>query len=36
MAGLATSDDISQLTHILGGICGILFGLFYKPGEKSA
>ncbi|MBR7038442.1 MAG: rhomboid family intramembrane serine protease [Oscillospiraceae bacterium] len=36
MVGIATSDDISQLTHILGGICGILFGLFYKPGEKSA
>jgi membrane associated rhomboid family serine protease len=24
------SDNISQLTHIIGGICGIVFGVFGK------
>lgn len=25
-----TSDDISQLAHVIGGICGIAFGILYK------
>ena len=25
-----TSDNISQLTHIIGGICGIAFGIFVR------
>ena len=25
-----TSDNVSQLTHIIGGICGIAFGIFAK------
>lgn len=30
IAGIAVRDNISQLTHILGGICGIGFGLYYN------
>ena len=31
VAGLFTKDQISQLTHIIGGICGVIFGrLFMK------
>ncbi|MDE5792539.1 MAG: rhomboid family intramembrane serine protease [Oscillospiraceae bacterium] len=30
IAGVTTMDNISQLTHILGGICGIAFGLYYN------
>ena len=36
MVGMAARDDVSQLTHILGGLCGIAFGLLYKPGGKGA
>ena len=25
-----TSDNVSQLTHIIGGICGVAFGIFGK------
>ena len=28
VAGVAIRDNISQLTHILGGVCGMLFGLY--------
>ena len=28
--GVFTADNISQLTHILGGVCGIIFGFAYK------
>lgn len=28
--GVFSRDNISQLTHILGGICGIIFGIVYK------
>lgn len=32
--GLFTTDNISQLTHIIGGICGGVFGLsVYKDGQ---
>ncbi len=27
--GVSSQDNISQLTHIIGGACGILFGLLY-------
>ncbi|MBD5143977.1 MAG: rhomboid family intramembrane serine protease [Ruminococcus sp.] len=30
VAGVTTMDNVSQLTHILGGICGIVFGLYYN------
>ncbi len=26
LAGLRSADDVSQLTHIIGGLCGIYFG----------
>ena len=29
MNGLLTTDNISQLTHILGGVCGAVIGNFY-------
>lgn len=41
LTGITANDSISQLTHILGGACGIFFGLYYnregaKPAEKKA
>lgn len=30
ITGVTTMDNVSQLTHILGGICGIIFGLYYN------
>jgi membrane associated rhomboid family serine protease len=30
LTGVTTTDNISQTTHILGGICGIVFGLYYN------
>ncbi len=30
LSGIAVNDNISQLSHILGGICGIVFGLYYN------
>lgn len=30
IAGVTTMDNVSQLTHILGGVCGIAFGLYYN------
>jgi len=30
MAGLFKADDVSHLTHIVGGICGAVMGLFRK------
>lgn len=32
--GVFSADNISQLTHILGGMCGIAFGLYYN--KKAA
>ena len=30
ITGIAVKDNISQLSHILGGLCGIGFGLYYN------
>lgn len=30
IAGMITTDNISQLTHVLGGFCGGLFGFFFQ------
>jgi len=30
LAGVTVKDNVSQMTHILGGICGIFFGLYYN------
>ena len=30
ITGIAVKDNISQLSHILGGMCGIGFGLYYN------
>ncbi len=35
MNGLFTSDDISQLSHIIGGVCGAAFGMLSSHSGKS-
>lgn len=30
VSGVTTADNVSQLTHIIGGVCGIGFGLYYN------
>ena len=30
MDGLTTADNVSQLTHIVGGVCGLVFGFSIK------
>lgn len=30
VSGLYTADNISQLTHIVGGVCGAIFGYFLR------
>ena len=32
--GLRQTDQISQLTHIIGGLCGIAFGFLARPGKR--
>ena len=35
--GISSADDISQLTHIVGGVLGMVFGLAMRPrGEGAA
>ncbi len=34
VTGVTANDNISQMTHILGGVCGIGFGLYYN--KKNA
>lgn len=29
VAGFFTKDNVSQLTHIIGGVCGVIFGRLY-------
>lgn len=33
--GITSKDNISQLGHIIGGICGGLYGLFYANDSKA-
>lgn len=33
LAGVTSIDNISQLTHIIGGICGLVLGLSYRRGR---
>lgn len=35
LAGLSQSDNISQLTHIVGGVSGTLLGFIAAPGHKK-
>ncbi len=30
MTGIVATDNISQMSHILGGVCGICYGLYYN------
>ena len=32
--GIVVNDNISQLTHILGGLTGALFGMTMRPSKK--
>ncbi len=34
VSGLAANDNISQLTHIAGGLCGLFFGFSAKGSKK--
>ncbi len=34
--GLRQTDQVSQLTHIIGGICGIVMGFVAAPGRKKS
>jgi len=35
--GIFTKDNISQLTHILGGVCGVIIGnVYYTQGQGSS
>ncbi len=36
LTGLTVNDNISHLGHIVGGVCGIAFGLFYQRGKPKA
>lgn len=36
LTGLTVSDNVSQLGHVVGGVCGIGFGLFYNTKPKKA
>jgi membrane associated rhomboid family serine protease len=33
--GISRDDNISHFTHILGGVCGSLFGFFRKPAKAN-
>ena len=33
LAGVTSIDNISQLTHIIGGVCGLVLGLSYRHGR---
>ncbi len=35
MDGLLTKDNISQLTHIIGGLCGAIFGMSMTRSRKE-
>lgn len=35
VAGAAAADNISQLSHIIGGICGALFGFLLNRGKVN-
>ena len=34
MVGLSALDNVSQLTHIVGGICGLVFGFTIKKRRR--
>ena len=34
ISGIALTDNISQLTHIAGGLCGLFFGIASKKTRK--
>lgn len=35
MNGILVDDNISQLTHIIGGLCGAVFGISFSRGKKE-
>ncbi len=34
VSGITAQDNISQLAHILGGVCGAVFGFAVRPAKK--
>jgi len=36
LAGIFATDNISQLSHIIGGLCGAGFGFYFQDGASSA
>ena len=34
MDGLFKQDNISQITHIVGGLCGLVFGFTIRRGRR--
>ena len=34
VSGLTVSDNISQLSHIVGGVCGAIFGMTLNYGNR--
>lgn len=36
VAGFTSEDNISHMTHILGGLCGVGFGLYYNSKHAKA
>ena len=35
LKGVTKPDQIAQFTHILGGVCGVIFGFAARPGKKQ-
>lgn len=36
VAGVITADNVSQLTHIIGGVCGVAFGLHHNSKKAKS
>lgn len=35
LSGITAEDNISHITHILGGVCGIVFGLYHNSAHAG-
>jgi membrane associated rhomboid family serine protease len=35
IGGLLLSDNVSQFSHIIGGVCGAVFGFLYRTSPKG-
>ena len=32
--GIRNTDSVSQLTHVVGGVLGMIFGFLYRGGRR--